>query len=134
MGQTTFANSRGIAQKGSGKTLAVFPDVCLSPPEGGGAPVPIPYANLLDAQAAAGDKKAKKDQKKLIDDAAKNGYEVKSATQWAIKSSGDEASRVGGVVSSTTTGKAKFVDYSMDVKFEGKSVVRMTDTVLQNRR
>jgi len=125
MGQKTFANSRGIAHKGGGKSIAAFPDVCLSPPEGQGGPVPIPYANMLDSQAAAGDKKAKSDQKKLIDDAAKNGYKVDSATQWAIKSSGDEAASVGGVKSGTTGGKAKYVNYSMDVKFEGKNVVRM---------
>ena len=44
MGQTTFANSRGIAHKGSGGMSMVFPDVCKTPSPGG--PVPIPYPNI----------------------------------------------------------------------------------------
>jgi hypothetical protein len=41
MGQTVFANSRGVAHKGSGGMSAVFPDVCKTPTPGG--PIPIPY-------------------------------------------------------------------------------------------
>ena len=44
MSQTTFANSRGIAHKGSKGMSLVFPDVCKTPTPGG--PVPIPYPNL----------------------------------------------------------------------------------------
>lgn len=134
MAQKTFANSRGIAHKGSGGMSQGFPDVCLTPPNGQGMPVPVPYANLLDAQASAGDKKAKADQKKLIDDAAKNGYKVESATQWAIKTSGDEAGAIGGIKSSTTKDKVQFINYSMDVKFENKNVCRMGDPLFHNKK
>ena len=42
--QTTFANSWGIARKGSGGVSFSFPDICKTPtPEG---PVPIPYPNI----------------------------------------------------------------------------------------
>jgi len=44
MGQTTFANSRGIAHKGSGGLSIAFPDVCKTPTPAG--PVPIPYPNI----------------------------------------------------------------------------------------
>jgi hypothetical protein len=48
-------------------------------------------------------------------------------------SSGDEAgSAGGGVVSGKTKGKAEFVNYSFDVKFEGKSVARTFDLMLHN--
>lgn len=135
MAQNIYANARSIVHKVSGgKSIAAFPDVCLTPPAGSGMPVPIPYANQLDAQAAAGDKKAKKDQKKLMDDAAKNGYKVKSVTQWAIKTSGDEAGRLGGILTSQTMQKAEFVNYSMDVKFEGKKVVHMGDPLFHNKK
>mgnify|MGYP003450363995 CR=1 FL=1 len=43
MPQTTFANMRGIAHKGSGEVGTVFPDVCETPTNG--PPVPIPYPN-----------------------------------------------------------------------------------------
>ena len=134
MAQTTFANARGIAHKASGGQSLGFPDVCLTPPAGPGMPIPIPYANQLDAQAAAGDKKAKMDQKKLMDDAAKHGYKVKSATQWAVKSSGDEAGRRGGISTSKTMNKAGFVNYAMDVKLHGKNPVRMSDPLFHNKK
>ena len=41
MAQTTFANSRGIAHKGSGGMSIVFPDVCKTPAPP--SPIPIPY-------------------------------------------------------------------------------------------
>ena len=48
-------------------------------------------------------------------------------------STGDEAgSAGGGVVSSKIKGKAEFVMFSMDVKFEGKNVCRAFDIMLHN--
>ena len=35
MGQTVFANSRGVAHKDSGGMSIVFPDVCKTPTPGG---------------------------------------------------------------------------------------------------
>ena len=48
-------------------------------------------------------------------------------------STGDEAGGIGGVVSNTTKGKAEFVNYSFDVKVEGKNVPRLGDMMLQNK-
>jgi len=48
-------------------------------------------------------------------------------------SSGDEAGNAGGgVVSSKFKGKAEFLNYSFDVKFEGKAVARLADPLGNN--
>jgi hypothetical protein len=48
-------------------------------------------------------------------------------------STGDEAgSAGGGVASNKIKGKAEFVMFSMDVKFEGKNVCRAFDIMLHN--
>ena len=48
-------------------------------------------------------------------------------------STGDEAGTAGGgVASSKTKGKAEFVNFSFDVKFEGKNVARAFDLMLHN--
>jgi len=48
-------------------------------------------------------------------------------------STGDEAGTAGGgVASNKTKGKAEFVNYSFDVKFEGKGVARALDLMLHN--
>ena len=48
-------------------------------------------------------------------------------------STGDEAGTAGGgVASNKTKGKAEFVNYSFDVKFEGKNVARAFDLMLHN--
>lgn len=124
MGLSVFANNRGIAHKsGSGKKVAAYPDVALTPTAP--APVPIPYANVIDAQAKAGSKKAKKRQKQIMDDSANSGYKGSSATSCSIKSNGDEAGSVGGIKTSVNRGKAEFMNYSSDVRHEGKNVSKM---------
>ena len=50
MGQTTFANSRGIAHKGSGGLSIAFPDVCKTPAPPA-PPIPIPYPNIAKSSA-----------------------------------------------------------------------------------
>ncbi|MCK4707124.1 MAG: DUF4150 domain-containing protein, partial [Gammaproteobacteria bacterium] len=47
-------------------------------------------------------------------------------------STGDEAGSAGGVASSKTKGKAEFINYSFDVKMEGKNVCRAFDLMLHN--
>ena len=123
MGQTTFANSRGIAHKGSGGMSIAFPDVCKTPTPGG--PVPIPYPNIGKASdASKGSKKVKVDGEMAM---------VKSAKY--SMSAGDEAgSAGGGVVSSKFKGEAEFMMYSFDVKFEGKNVCRLGDPLFHNKK
>ena len=49
---SVFANSRGVAHKGSGGMSTVLPDVCKTPTPGG--PVPIPYPNIGKAADTTG--------------------------------------------------------------------------------
>lgn len=84
MGQTTFANSRGIAHKGSGGMSIVFPDVCKTPP----GPVPIPYPNMgKSADTSGGPTTVTTDGKMPM---------VKGATY--SMSSLDEAGVAGGII------------------------------------
>ena len=122
MAQTTFANSRGIAHKGSGGLSTVFPDVCKTPV--GSSVVPIPYPNIGKASdTTKGPKSVKTDAKMPM---------VKGARY--SKSTGDEAGSVGGVVSGTNKSECEFMLYSFDVKFEGKNVCRMGDPLFHNKK
>ncbi|NNE36084.1 MAG: DUF4150 domain-containing protein, partial [Rhodothermales bacterium] len=47
---------------------------------------------------------------------------------------GDEPGSVGGIVSGKIKGKAEFVNFSFDVKFEGKNVARSFDLMLHNQK
>ena len=122
MAQSTFANSRGIAHKGSGGMSTVFPDVCKTPTPGG--PVPIPYPNIgKSSDTSGGPKKVKTDGQMPMVKGAK--YQI---------TSGDEAGSVLGVISSKVKGVAEFMLYSFDVKFEGKNVCRMGDPMFHNQK
>jgi len=122
MGQTTFANSRGIAHKGSGGLSIVFPDVCKTPI--GPSVVPIPYPNIgKSSDTSKGPKSVKTDGKMPM---------VKGA-QYST-STGDEPGTLKGVVSSTTKGVCEYMMYSFDVKFEGKNVCRMGDPLFHNKK
>jgi hypothetical protein len=122
MGQTTFANSRGIVHKGSGGTSIVFPDVCKTPV--GNAVVPIPYPNTGKSSDTTGGPKSVKTDKKMA--------MVKGAKY--SQSAGDEAGTQKGVVSSTNRDECEFMMYSFDVKFEGKNVCRMGDPLFHNKK
>lgn len=123
MGQSTFANSRGIVHKGSGGISIVFPDVCKTPTPGG--PVPIPYPNIgKSSDASKGPKSVKTDGKMPM---------VKSAKY--TMSVGDEAGTAGGgIISGKIKGECEFMMYSFDVKFEGKNVCRMGDPLFHNKK
>jgi len=122
VGQTTFANSRGIVHKGSGGVSVVFPDVCKTPTPSG--PVPIPYPNIgKSSDTSGGPIKVKTDGQMPMVKGAKYGL-----------TTGDEAGTAGGVVSSSTKGEAEFMIYSFDVKFEGKNVCRMGDPLFHNKK
>jgi hypothetical protein len=122
MGQTTFANSRGIAHKGSGGMSTVFPDVCKTPTPGG--PVPIPYPNIGKASdTSKGPKKVTTDGKMPMVKGAK--YST---------STGDEPGSAGGVISGVNKGECEFMMYSFDVKFEGKNVCRLGDPLWHNKK
>lgn len=123
MGQTTFANSRGIAHKGSGGMSIAFPDVCKTPAPP--APfVPIPYPNIgKSSDTSKGPKKVKTDGKMPMTKGAKYS-----------RSAGDEAGTLKGIISSMNMGECEYMMYSFDVKFEGKNVCRMGDPLFHNKK
>lgn len=117
---TVGVNFLSVVHKSSNGTTIAFPDVCKTPTPAG--PVPIPYPNIaMSSDTDKGTKKVKCDGESTC---------VKDSN--FKMSTGDEAGSAGGVVSSKTKGKAEFVMGSMDVKFEGKDVVRAFDILLHN--
>ncbi|MBA3697944.1 MAG: DUF4150 domain-containing protein [Planctomycetes bacterium] len=121
MGVTVGVNNLSVVHKDSGGITIAFPDVCKTPTPGG--PVPIPYPNIAQSSdTAKGSKSVKVD-----------GNPVCLKDSNFKTSTGDEAGTAGGgVASSKTKGKAEFVNFSMDVKIEGKNVARALDLMLHN--
>jgi uncharacterized Zn-binding protein involved in type VI secretion len=127
MGCEVYANGNTIACKAAdGKTVAAMPDVCLSPPSPPAGPVPIPYPNTGMASDATNGSKT----------VQINGQEVMLKNQSYFKqSSGDEAATKSlgmGVVTHQIQGKVNFINWSMDVKFEGQNVPRHLDMTGHN--
>lgn len=128
MGNNVFANGREISCKAAdGKAIAAFPDVCFTPPQTPATPpgVPIPYPNTAFAKdTSKGSKTVKISNKETM---LKNKSFFKTST-------GDEAGSAPkkGIMTSKIKGKAYFTSWSMDVKFEGKNVVRHLDMTTHN--
>jgi hypothetical protein len=122
MPATVSVNFRTVVHASSNGIATAFPDVCKTPTPGG--PVPIPYPNIAQStDTAQGSQTVKMD-----------GNPIMLKDSNFKTSTGDEAgSAGGGVVSNTVKGKAEFVNYSFDVKVEGKNVPRLMDLMLQNK-
>lgn len=117
---TVGVNMLSVVHKSSNGVTICFPDVCKTPTPGG--PVPIPYPNIaMSSDTAKGTKKVKCDG---------NPTCVKDSN--FRMSTGDEPGTVGGVISNKVKGKAEFVNFSFNVKFEGKNVERAFDLMLHN--
>ncbi len=119
---TVGVNFLSVVHKSSNGVTIAFPDVCKTPAPP--APfVPIPYPNIAkSSDTSKGTKKVKCDG---------NSTCTKDAN--FKMSTGDEAgSAGGGIISSKIKGKAEFVNFSFDVKFEGKNVTRAFDLMLHN--
>jgi hypothetical protein len=115
-------NKRTVVHKKSDGVAMGFPDVCRVPaPPAPFAPVPFPNI-AMSADTSKGSKKVKMDGNPIM----LKGSEFS-------KSTGDEAGTLGGMVSNTNKGKAEFINYSFDVKVEGKNVPRLGDMMLLNK-
>ncbi len=117
-----YANDDTIVHAGDGaQFIAMAPDVCKTPSPGG--PVPIPYPNIaMTSDLAEGSKRV-----------SVEGNPAALESSNLSTSSGDEAGTAGGgIMSSKTKGKLTWLLYSMDVKFEGKGVVRFLDSNMHN--
>jgi len=121
MGVTVIVNYLTAVHKGSaGIATAAAPDVCKTPSPSG--PIPLPYPNIaMSSDLAMG-----------TTSVTIEGQMVAVKDSCFAISTGDEAGVVGGVVSGIIKGQAKFVNYSMDVKFEGKNVARLGDPMTMN--
>lgn len=120
MAATVCVNGLTVVHKTSGGIVTFGPDVCLTPSPGG--PVPVPYPNIArSADTEKGSKTVRID-----------GNPVMLQGSVFSKSTGDEAGSCGGVASGVTKGKAEFINYSFDVKIEGKGVPRLGDQMLGN--
>lgn len=129
MSNQVFANGREVACKaGAGKVNAAFPDVCFTPPDK--VPptppgVPIPYPLFSQAKdTTKGTKKVSVSGKEVMKRDASNFKTCK----------GDEAGKTAkkGLITSKLTGKVYFNSWSMNIKAEGKNVVRHLDTTTSN--
>lgn len=123
MGVTVGVNSLSVVHKGSNGITIAFPDVCKTPAPPSPSPIPIPYPNIAkSSDTAKGSKKVKCD-----------GNPICLKDSNFSMSTGDEAgSAGGGVASNKIKGKAEFVNFSFDVKVEGKNVARAFDLMLHN--
>jgi len=120
MANTVGVNKLSVVTPDSNGVTIAFPDVCKTPMPPG--PVPIPYPNIArSSDLAKGTKKV-----------SVGGNPVGVSDSNFSTSTGDEAGSAGGVASGKTKGKAEFVNYSFDVKFEGKNVARALDPMLHN--
>lgn len=122
MGVTVGVNNLSVVHKGSSGFTIAFPDVCKTPAPP--APfVPIPYPNIAkSSDTSKGSKKVKCD-----------GNPICLKDSNFMMSTGDEAGTAGGgMVSNKIKGKAEFVNFSFDVKVEGKNVARAFDLMLHN--
>jgi len=110
-----------VVHKGSNGITTAFPDVCKTPAPPA-PPIPIPYPNIAkSSDTAKGASTVKCD-----------GNPTCVADSNFMMSTGDEAGSLLGVASNKIKGKAEFVNYSFDVKFEGKGVARALDLMLHN--
>ena len=118
MPATVNVNDLTVVHKTSGGTVQIFPDICKTLP----GPVPIPYPNVaFSLDTAQGSTSVTCD-----------GFPVMIKSSNFMLSTGDEAGTALGVASNTIKGKADPKLYSMDVKFDGENVMRLTDLMLQN--
>lgn len=121
MAATVCVNGMTVVHKTSGGQVCFSPDVCLTPAPPGG-PVPVPYPNIAtSADTDKGSRTVKMDKNPIM-------------LQGSVfsKSTGDEGGSCGGVASGVTKGKAEFINYSFDVKIEGKCVPRLGDQMIGN--
>jgi hypothetical protein len=120
MPATINVNDKTVVHQTSSGIATAFPDVCKTPTPGG--PVPIPYPNIAkSADTAQGSQTVTMD-----------GNPIMLKGSIYATSIGDEPGTAGGVVSGVNKGKAEFLNYSFDVKVEGKNVCRLGDPMGQN--
>jgi hypothetical protein len=115
------------AGSGMNKSIARFPDVCMSPPSPPAGPLPVPYPDT----SFSSDIKEGSSTVRLGGDPAA----LAQQSYYQPSALGDEAAtRAFGmnIVTHQITGKTYFQAWSLDVKFEGKNVCRHWDITTSN--
>ena len=126
MSSKVSANDLPLVCKGpDAKSVAAFPDVCMSPPGPPVGPLPLPYpSTAMAADLVDGSKTVK---------AAGSPIMIKGSC--ISKTTGDEAATHAfgaALVTGQIQGKAYPQSFSPNVKVEGKAVVRSLDLVTHN--
>jgi len=128
MTKKVFAGTWEIAaENGMNKSIARFPDVCMSPPSPPAGPIPVPYPDTsFSSNLKSGSNTVKIGGK---------GAALAQQSYYKEPILGDEsATRTFGanVITHQITGKTYFQAWCMDVKFEGKNVCRHFDITTSN--
>lgn len=118
---TVGVNFMSVVHAGSNGISQAFPDVCKTPAPPA-PPIPIPYPNIAQSSDTA----------QGASTVSCDGNPVCVKDSNFMVSTGDEAGSLLGVASNKIKGKAEFVNFSFDVKFEGKNVPRAMDLMLHN--
>jgi hypothetical protein len=128
MTKNVFAGKWEIAaENGMNKSIARFPDVCMSPPSPPAGPIPIPYPDT----SFSNNLKSASSTVKI----GGKGAALAQKSYYKEPMLGDEAAtRTFGanVVTHQITGKTYFQAWCMDVKFENKNVCRHFDITTSN--
>ncbi|MCF6337693.1 MAG: DUF4150 domain-containing protein [Gammaproteobacteria bacterium] len=122
MGVTVGVNGLSVVHKSSGGISIAFPDVCKT--QCGPPIVPIPYPNI--SKSADTDKGSKT--------VTCDGESICLKDSNFKTSTGDEPGAHKGIASGKTKGISEFINYSFDVKVEGKNVPRAFDMLLHNNK
>lgn len=122
MRSTVFANGLAVVHRDSGGDSVVFPDVCKTPTPGG--MVPVPYTNRGYYYDTDGGPTTV-----VVDGCMPH-------TRGAVyrRTYGDEPGTGGGTLSGVNRDVAEFVNYSFDVKLEGRNACRLGDRLFHNKR
>lgn len=122
MPATVSVNMLTVVHAMSNGITNAFPDVCKTPAPPSPSPIPIPYPNIaMSQQTAQGTTTVKMD-----------GNPICTKDANFSMSTGDEAGSLFGIASNKIKGKAEFVNFSFDVKADGKNVTRALDLMLHN--
>ena len=117
--------TNSLVHKGSkGLVINTAPDVCKTPSPGG--PIPIPYPVIISFA-----KDLKKGTKTVKVDGG-NSAGIKDSE--FSRCTGDEPGTAGGIISSTNMKEATWINFSYDVKLDGKNACRLSDPMMMNHK